>query len=139
MLTPAPSCASPTTTGTASRCFSPTSPALTWPGWNCATATAPGLRTESTPPRPPGCATCRSTCSAATQVWLELVLAAQDLVCWAQALLLDGPLAVAEPKLLRYRLLHVAGRIVRHARRVILRLQATWPWAAELARAFTRL
>ena len=40
---------------------------------------------------------------------------------------------------MRYRLLHVADRIVRHARRRILRLQGTWPWAAELARAFTRL
>jgi hypothetical protein len=72
-------------------------------------------------------------------VWLELVLAAQDLLCWAQALLLDGALAVAEPKTLRYRLLHVAARVVRHARRIILQLQATWPWACQLARAFTRL
>ena len=72
-------------------------------------------------------------------VWLELVLAAQDLTGWAQALLLDGELAVAEPKTLRYRLLHVAARLVRHARRVILRLQHNWPWAAELAHAFTRL
>ena len=72
-------------------------------------------------------------------VWLELVLAAQDLCCWTQALLLDGALAVAEPKTLRYRLLHVAARIVRHARRLILRLQASWPWAAELAGAFARL
>ena len=72
-------------------------------------------------------------------VWLELVLAAQDLLCWTQALLLDGHLAVAEPKTLRYRLLHVAARIVHHARRAILRLQHTWPWAVELARAFTRL
>ena len=73
------------------------------------------------------------------QVWLELVLTAQDLVCWTQALLLDGALALAEPKALRDRLLHVAARIVRHARRAILRLQATWPWASALARAFTRL
>jgi hypothetical protein len=72
-------------------------------------------------------------------VWLELVLAAQDLTVWAQALLLDGELAVAEPKTLRYRLWHTAARIVRHARRAILRLQASWPWAVELARAFTRL
>jgi hypothetical protein len=72
-------------------------------------------------------------------VWLELVLAAQDLCCWAQALLLDGALAVAEPKTLRYRLWHVAARIVRHARRTILRLQRSWPWAIALARAFTRL
>jgi Transposase DDE domain group 1 len=72
-------------------------------------------------------------------VWLELVLCAQDLTCWTQALLLEGALAVAEPKTLRYRLLHVAARIVRHARRLILRLQRSWPWAAELARAFARL
>jgi hypothetical protein len=72
-------------------------------------------------------------------VWLELVLAAQDLTCWTQALLLDGALALAEPKALRYRLLHVAARMVRHARRMILRLQASWPWVAELARAFARL
>jgi hypothetical protein len=73
------------------------------------------------------------------QVWLELVLAAQDLLGWAQVLLLDGDLKVAEPKTLRYRLLHVAARIVRHARRLIVRLQRTWPWASALAVAFTRL
>jgi hypothetical protein len=72
-------------------------------------------------------------------VWLELVLAAQDLTCWTQTLLLDGALKVAEPKALRYRLLHVAARVVRHARRMILRLQRSWPWAAALARAFARL
>ena len=73
------------------------------------------------------------------QVWLELVLAAQDLVCFTQALLLDGALTLADPKTLRYRLLHTAARVARHARRIILRLQRTWPWAAALARAFTRL
>jgi hypothetical protein len=73
------------------------------------------------------------------QVWLELVLAAQDLTCWAQTLLLSGELRVAEPKTLRYRLWHVAARIIRHARRVIVRLQRTWPWATALAAAFTRL
>jgi len=73
------------------------------------------------------------------QVWLELVLAAQDLTCWAQTLLLDDDLRVAEPKTLRYRLWHVAARVVRHARRLIVRLQRTWPWAATLAAAFTRL
>jgi hypothetical protein len=72
-------------------------------------------------------------------VWLQLVLLALDLVGWAQALLLDGALAVAEPKTLRYRLWHVAGRISRHARRLRLRLQRTWPWAADLVRAFSRL
>jgi hypothetical protein len=73
------------------------------------------------------------------QVWLELVLAAQDLTGWAQTLLLDGELRLAEPKALRYRLWHVAARVVRHARRLIVRLQRTWPWATALAAAFTRL
>jgi DDE family transposase len=73
------------------------------------------------------------------QVWLELVLVAQDLLCWAQVLLLDGDLKLAEPKTLRYRLLHVAARVIRHARRVIVRLQRTWPWAVALAAAFARL
>jgi hypothetical protein len=72
-------------------------------------------------------------------VWLELVLMAQDLTCWTQTLLLDGELRLAEPKTLRYRVLHVAARIVRHARRTILRLQRSWPWTIELARAFARL
>jgi hypothetical protein len=72
-------------------------------------------------------------------VWVELVLMACDLVAWCQALLLDGELAVAEPKTLRYRLWHVAARVVRHARRLIVRLQRCWPWAADLAATFARL
>jgi hypothetical protein len=75
----------------------------------------------------------------ANDAWLTLVMVAQTLVCWAQALLLDSDLKVAEPKTLRYRLWHVAGRIVHHARRLIIRLDRTWPWAADLVAAFTRL
>jgi hypothetical protein len=49
-------------------------------------------------------------------VWLELVLAAQDLTVWTQALMLDGHLALAEPKTLHYRLHHVAvARVIHHA------------------------
>jgi hypothetical protein len=40
---------------------------------------------------------------------------------------------------LRYRLLHVAARIVHTARRTHLRIAQRWPWAADLAAAFTRL
>jgi Transposase DDE domain group 1 len=75
----------------------------------------------------------------ANDVWLTLVCLAQTLVAWAQALLLDGDLARAEPKTLRYRLWHVAGRLVRHARRVILRFDHAWPWAHALVAAFQRL
>jgi len=45
------------------------------------------------------------------RVWLALVLLAHDLLCWTQKLLLSGELARAEPKRLRYRLLHVAARL----------------------------
>jgi Transposase DDE domain group 1 len=72
-------------------------------------------------------------------VWVQLVLAAQTLIFAAQALLLDHELARCEPKRLRYRLLHTAGRLAFHARTARLRLPATWPWARELAAAFTRL
>jgi hypothetical protein len=73
------------------------------------------------------------------EVWLELVLIAQDLFAWARALILDGELALAEPKRLRHRLLHTAGRLVRSGRRTRLRLARDWPWAEALAAAFRRL
>jgi hypothetical protein len=72
-------------------------------------------------------------------VWLELSMLAQDLIAWTQRLALTGELAVCEPKTLRYRLLHTAGRLAFHARRATLRLQRAWPWAAALAIAFQRL
>jgi hypothetical protein len=49
-------------------------------------------------------------------VWLRLALTAYDLIAWTQTILLDGDLAVCEPKTLRYRLLHVAARITRGQR-----------------------
>jgi hypothetical protein len=73
------------------------------------------------------------------EVWLEIVMLAHDLIVWTQALLLGGELAKAEPKRLRYRLLHVAARLAFHGRRGRLRLQHDWPWATELAAAFARL
>ncbi len=71
--------------------------------------------------------------------WLELVLMAQDLLAWTQRLLLTGELARCEPKRLRYRLLHVAGRLTRHARRLCLHLPRGWAWGEELLAAFQRL
>jgi hypothetical protein len=75
----------------------------------------------------------------ANAVWLELVLADQELVFHAQSLCLDGELARCEPKRLRYRLLHCAGRLSFHARQARLRLPRSWPWAGDLAAAFARL
>lgn len=72
-------------------------------------------------------------------VWMELVLIAGTLVAWADLLVLRGELSGLEPKRLRYRALHTAGRLGFHARRATLRLERRWPWAEELAAAFARL
>ncbi|MDG4750619.1 IS1380 family transposase [Micromonospora sp. WMMD718] len=76
---------------------------------------------------------------AINAAWLELALTGIDLLAWTQHLLLDGDLATAEPKKLRYRLLHVPARITRSARRTKLRVAEGWPWAEQLVTAFTRL
>jgi len=76
---------------------------------------------------------------AINAAWLSVVMLAVDLLAWTQHLLLRGDLAKAEPKTLRYRLLHVAARLTRGQRRCWLRIQRTWPWARDLAAAFTRL
>jgi len=80
-----------------------------------------------------------SAAAAINQIWLQLVLLAQDLLAWFAVLTLDGDLAVAAPATVRYRLLHVAGRITRSSRRAVLHLDAAWPWATDLAEAFRRL
>ena len=72
-------------------------------------------------------------------VWLELCLIAQDLIVWTKGLALEGELTSAEPKRLRYRLLHQAGRIALSGRRTRLRLERAWPWAEALATAFSRI
>jgi hypothetical protein len=76
---------------------------------------------------------------AHNQAWLEVSLLAQALLRWSALLCLEGELALSEPKRIRQRLLHVAGRIVRSGRRVTLRLPRSWPWAEALAAAFARL
>ena len=71
--------------------------------------------------------------------WLHLVLCAHDLLAWTRLLALDGDLATAEPKRLRYCLLHTAARIARTSRRTTCRLAANWPWTPELVTAFDRV
>jgi hypothetical protein len=72
--------------------------------------------------------------------WLTVAMIAVDLLTCAQTLLLaDHPaLARAEPKTLRYRLLHVTARLVHGDRRIRLRIDRHWPWATALAAAFHR-
>src|SRR5215813_9315787 len=49
---------------------------------------------------------------AINAAWLELALTGIDLLAFTRTLLLDGEHALAEPKKLRYQILHVAARIV---------------------------
>jgi hypothetical protein len=76
---------------------------------------------------------------AMNEVWVEIVMLAHDLIVWTQALCLDPELAKAQPKRLRYRLLHVAGRLTFSGRRGRLHLPTAWPWAAALTAAFQKL
>ncbi|MGI3780193.1 MAG: IS1380 family transposase [Janthinobacterium lividum] len=75
------------------------------------------------------------------QVWVQIAAIAADLTCWLQLLALhDAPdLARAEPKTLRFRMLHVPAQLSRGGRRRKLRIPAGWPWAAQIATAFTRI
>jgi hypothetical protein len=71
------------------------------------------------------------------QAWLLAAGIATDLLAWLRLLCLTGSLAAAEPKTLRYRLLHVAARLVRGQRRRKIRIPRTWPWADQLHDALT--
>jgi hypothetical protein len=80
-----------------------------------------------------------SSSFAMNSAWVVAVAIAIDLLCWTRLLLLHPPLAVAEPQTLRYRLLHTGARIIKHARKQILCISETWPWATELETAFHRV
>jgi hypothetical protein len=86
-----------------------------------------------------GLANLPSASFAINAAWLAMVLIAGDLLVWMKGLCLEGELARAEPKRLRYTLLHTAGVLVHSARRTTLRIAEGWPWADDLVVAFTRL
>jgi hypothetical protein len=75
---------------------------------------------------------------ATNAAWVTAVLIAGDLLAWFRGVCLTGRLRQAPPARFRYTLLHVAGRLIRSGRRVVVRLAAGWPWAAALAAAFWR-
>ena len=71
--------------------------------------------------------------------WLTASMTGQILLAWLKLLALDGDLAKAEPKTLRYRVLHAAARLVRGGRKRRLKIQATWPWADAITAAWQRI
>jgi Transposase DDE domain group 1 len=73
------------------------------------------------------------------RAWLTAALTAATLLSWLRLLALDGDLAKAEPKTLRYRILHAAGRLTRSGRQRRLKISATWPWAPAIVAAWNRI
>jgi hypothetical protein len=79
------------------------------------------------------------TSLAINKAWQAAALTAATLLAWLRLLALDGTLARAEPKTLRYRLLHAAARLTRGGRQRRLNIQAGWPWATDIMTAWDRI
>ena len=60
-----------------------------------------------------------------------------DLLCWLRLLCLDPALADAEPKTLRYRILHTAARNVRGQRKRKIKIQRPGPGPTSSPPPFT--
>ncbi len=75
----------------------------------------------------------------ANATWLMTVAMAADLVRWFQLLCLEGRWKDARPKALRWEIFHAPGRIVRGARRVVIRLLDGWPTVRQLLNAYERI
>jgi hypothetical protein len=69
---------------------------------------------------------------AMNKAWLAASMTAATLLAWLKLLTLDGRLAKAEPKTLRYRILHTAARLTHGGPRRHLKIAATWPWGTAV-------
>ena len=73
--------------------------------------------------------------------WVLAANIAADLAAWCRLLgLYDcDDLKDAEPDTLRYRLLSLPARLVRHARARVLKISRTWPWKEAFLACWQRL
>ena len=73
--------------------------------------------------------------------WVLAANIAADLTSWARLLGLHDQeeLRDAAPDTLRYRLWHVPARLVRHARKRILKISPDWPWKDAFITCWNRL
>ena len=73
--------------------------------------------------------------------WVLAANLAADLVAWCRLLGLydQDDLQDAEPDTLRYRLLSLPARLVRHARARVLKISWTWPWKEAFLTCWQRL
>jgi hypothetical protein len=73
--------------------------------------------------------------------WVLAANIAADLAAWCRLLGLYDceDLKDAEPDTLRYRLLSLPARLVRHARARVLKISRTWPWKEAFLACWERL
>jgi hypothetical protein len=73
--------------------------------------------------------------------WVLAANIAADLVAWCRLLGLYDceDLKDAEPDTLRYRLLSLPARLIRHARARVLKISRTWPWKDPFLTCWQRL
>jgi hypothetical protein len=73
--------------------------------------------------------------------WVLAANLAADLAAWCRLLGLydQDDLKDAEPGTLRYRLLSLPARLVRHARARVLKISCTWPWKDAFLACWRRL
>jgi hypothetical protein len=73
--------------------------------------------------------------------WVLAANLAADLVAWCRLLgrYDQDDLQDAEPDTLRYRLLSLPARLVRHARARVLKISRTWPWKEAFLTCWQRL
>ena len=78
---------------------------------------------------------------AQNRLWLEVIALAADLLAWTQTLAFNErePARRWEPKRIRFRILAVAGLIIRSGRRRKLRLPRDWPWNHLIDTGWTTL
>jgi hypothetical protein len=75
----------------------------------------------------------------ANEAWLNTTLIALTLIAWGQLIGFDGDLADAEPATFRTRILHIAGQTATRARRLLLHLDAAWPWTPQALAGYQRI
>lgn len=75
----------------------------------------------------------------ANRAWLDTVCFADALVRWFQLLCLPGRFVNAEPKTMRWQFWHTPARVVRHARRHIVRILDGWPTTSEILAAYRHI
>jgi hypothetical protein len=79
------------------------------------------------------------TSFTANAAWMMTVALAADLVRWFQLLCMHGPWRDARPKALRWHIFHAPGRLVRTARRRIVRVIDRWPTTDVLLDAYRHI